>query len=109
MYPKRFAPSVFLLKNDQLRPLSYHVYDGEVVHMGIRSYVPQRGVDTMSASILIRNKEIATKFRDEFLSNWKSTGLLDDKSYARILGQLNVIGDADRRDANQAVEECLRG
>jgi hypothetical protein len=65
-HPSRFAPAAFFLSGTQLRPLSYHVYDAEVVHFTLRSFVPQRGVEALSASFLFRNSSIAERFRAEF-------------------------------------------
>jgi hypothetical protein len=69
-YPERFAFSAFGIPVGQLRPFSYHIYDESIVHIGMRSFSPQRGTPTMSAGIMLRNRQIARKFRDEFLEGW---------------------------------------
>jgi hypothetical protein len=105
--PNRFAPSAFILSGEQLRPLSYHVYDKDIVHLGLRSFVPQRGVETMSASFLFRNLSVADRFRAEFSQNWRRVGALDDDSFARLLQEFPSLSPVEKKDAMTAVEAIL--
>ena len=103
----RFAPSVFLLNDDQLLPLSYHVYDNEIIHMGLRSFIPQRGTETMNAAIMIRNQEIALRLRADFMTNWKKFGPLTDSQYSNIINQLGEIGPEVKKEAIEAVNKLI--
>lgn len=105
--PSCFAPAAFVLPEDQLRPLSYHIYDEDIVHLGLRSFVPQRGVETMSASFLFRNRSIADRFRAEFNSNWRRIGVLDDQALSRLLQELPPLSAADKKEAMTAVHDIL--
>lgn len=103
-YPNRFAPAAFFLPKTQLRPLSYHVYDGEVVHFLLRSFVPQRGVEALSASFLFRNPSIGERFRAEFSQSWQRVGLLDDSSFTRLIEVCRLTA-AEKKDAMSVVDE----
>lgn len=106
-YPKYFAPAVFVLPEDQLRPLSFHIYDQDIVHLGLRSFVPQRGVETMNASFLFRNRIIADRFRAEFNANWQRIGVLDDLSFYRLLQELPPLSASDKKEVMDSVNEIL--
>jgi hypothetical protein len=103
----RFAPAAFFLPSTQLRPLSYHVYDDEIVHFILRSFTPQRGVEAMSSSFLIRNASVAERFRAEFIQNWQRVGPLDDSSFSRLVEGLPSLSAADKSEAMAAVEAIL--
>src|SRR5207253_47390 len=68
----RFSFRAFAIPEGQLRPFSFQVFDDDSVHLGLRSYSPQKGTPTMSSAVMFRNREIAARFKGEFIENWRS-------------------------------------
>lgn len=100
-FPTRFAHKAFVIPAGQLRPFSYHVYDTRFVHIGLRSYSPARGTPTLSAAIMLSNENIARRFTDEFLENYRSVRPLHGSGYAAVLAEL--LGNASDRRLEQRV------
>lgn len=106
-YPKKFYYTAFIIEKGQLRPFSYHIYDDKIVHIGLRTYSPERGTPAMSSAIMIRNKEIALRFKDEFLENWRSTGVIDELKHASIVVKIKGLSDDLKKKAYEIIEKIL--
>jgi hypothetical protein len=106
-FPQRFAFSAFAIPRGQLRPFSYHVYDGNVVHIGLRTYSPQRGTPTLSSAIMLKNKRIASRFEADFIENFRSAGLVDDIKYSRLLKSFGAISPQDRSQTMRTIREMI--
>jgi len=87
-FPSKFAFAAFSIAKGQLRPFSYHIYNRNTVHVGLRSYSTQRGTPTLSSSIMFKNRKIAERFETDFLENFRSVGALNDKAYAQLISKL---------------------
>lgn len=70
-YPAKFVFGFYEIEIDKVKPLSFHIYDEEFVHLVLRSYQPAEDTHTMSSSVLINNTLLARKFTDEFLENFR--------------------------------------
>ena len=105
--PKRFAFAAFPIPKGQLRPFSYHVYDGEIVHIGLRAYSTQRGTPTLSSAIMLKNSKIARRFEGELLENYRSVGQLTDETYAKLIRRFSSVSTADKGQAHKRINELL--
>ncbi|WP_420862600.1 hypothetical protein [Algirhabdus cladophorae] len=102
-----FAFSAFAIPKGQLRPFSYHIYDHETVHIGLRAYSPQKGTPTLSSSIMLKNAKIAERFETEFMEHYRSLGQLSDKKYAELLGEMEGISNSEKNRVLKSVNEIL--
>lgn len=91
LYRDRFAFAAFAIPEGQLRPISFHVYGNQTLHIGLRAYSAHRGTATMSSSITLRNNKIAAKFSSDFIENFRKVGPLDDFRYSRLVASLRVV------------------
>jgi hypothetical protein len=107
-FPKQYAYRAFAIDGGQLRPFSYQVFDREYVHIGLRSYVPQRQTSTLSSAVLIRSKQLAQRFSGEFLESFRSLDPWNFGSYTAILGELTGNSNDIVARAHAAAEEVLR-
>jgi hypothetical protein len=96
---------LFVLRKDSMRPISFHVYDSEIVFLGLRSYSMEYGVTTMSSSVMFKNERIAKIFIDEFEGNWKNIASFDAKTYHKILSNFNEIDPETREKAREIINE----
>ena len=106
-YPSNFAFAAFPIPEGQLRPFSYHIFDDCRVQIGLRSFSPQKGTPTMSSAIMIRNRKISTRFKEEFMENWRRIGQISDEEIGRIVSQIKGLSNELRRSATKAVDELL--
>mgnify|MGYP001209401073 CR=1 FL=1 len=106
-YPNNFAFAAFAIPEGQLRPFSYHVYDDTTVHIGLRSFSPQRGTPTMSSAIMFRNRQIASRFRDEFMENWRRIGAISEKTIGVLTSGLTGLSNEVKKSALESVEKLL--
>lgn len=106
-HPTRFAFAAFLIPAGQLRPFSYQVFDDSAVHVGLRSYSPQKGTPTMSAAIMVRNRDIALRFKEEFVENWRQLGPMNDLHFARLVDQLSGLNVAGKQAALREIDLLL--
>ena len=106
-FSTRFAFSAFAIPEGQLRPFSYQVFDSHTVHLGLRSFSPQRGTPTMSSAILFRNSYVAERFRGEYLENWRRIGVLDDSTFGKLCDKMIGLSNVVRKGALEAVEGVL--
>jgi hypothetical protein len=88
--PDRFAVAAFPLSANQLRPFSYQIFDDSVVHVGLRQYSPHKGTPTMSGAILLRNRQIAARFRYEFTDSYQTFGRMDENRYNHLISTINA-------------------
>jgi hypothetical protein len=108
LYPSRMAFAAFTIPPGQTRPIAYHIYDQNCVHIGLRSFVPHRGVHSMTNSIMVRNSKIARSFTTALLDDWKSVGALDEKGYAEISAAFAGISTQEKQEVLRAVDELAR-
>jgi hypothetical protein len=106
-YPDRMACAAYVLPDGQLRPQTFHIYDTDTVFIGLRTFIPHRGLESMTSSITFRNVKIAQLFKNEFMGNYRKIGLLDDAKMASLLSQLGPVDNNTKRAALAAVEELL--
>lgn len=99
---------LFVLQKESIRPISYHVFNDEVIFLGLRAYSVQRGISTMSSSIMFRNKKIASKFKDEFMESWRLIDNLDSKYYQKLLSTLSEITVESRNISRSLVGEIIQ-
>lgn len=99
---------LFVLPKESIRPISYHVFDNETVFLGLRSYSIQRGISTMSSSIMLRNKEIASRFENEFLESWRGIDTLDSKCYSNLRAKFSNINQKTVGAARDLINELLQ-
>lgn len=99
---------LFILPKESIRPISYHVFDTETVFLGLRSYSVQRGISTMSSSIMLRNKKIALRFENEFAESWREIDTLDSKCYSNFRAKLGNIDQETVNVARDLVNELLQ-
>ena len=104
-YPHAFAFTAFVIPGDQPRPFSFHIYDDELIPMGLRSFSPQRLAPTMNSGIMFRNSRIASRFKEEFLENWRRIGPFDDEKYETFDDQFSCLSNKDKEDVKNAVKE----
>ncbi len=104
-YPKAFAFTAFVIPGDHPRPFSFHIYDDELIHMGLRSFSPQRMAPTMNSAIMFRNRRIASRFKEEFLENWRRIGPFDQKKYEAVDAQFSCLSLRDKEEIRSAVKE----
>lgn len=106
-YPTQFAFAAFPIPQGQLRPFSYHVYDGRDVYVGLRSYSPQRGTATLSAGIVFRTHEVALRFREEIHENFRKVGAFTDEQFASMTTQMVGLGKDLRKTVLADVDAVL--
>lgn len=104
-YPRAFAFTGFVIPGDQPRPFSFHIYDDELIHMGLRSFSPQRGAPTMNSAIMFRNGRIASRFKEEFMENWRRIGPFDPGKYEAFDAQFSCLSHKEKEDIKKAVKE----
>jgi hypothetical protein len=104
LYPGRFAFAAFAIPQGQLRPFAYHIYDGRIVYVGLRSFSPQRGTATLSAGIIFRAQQVAHRFRDELHENFRKVGAMDDSKFAAITSSMPGLTPDLRRNVLLDVE-----
>lgn len=102
-----FAFAAFLIPKGQLRPFSYHVYEGETVHIGLRAYSPQKGTPTLSSAIMLKNRKIAARFEAEFMEHYRSLGQMNDVKYAEIVSSFGDISNSEKTRVLRTVNEVL--
>lgn len=103
----RYAFAAFPIPKGQLRPFSYHVYDDRDVFLGLRSYSPQRGTATLSAGMIFRTQQVASRFREELHENYRKVGPIDDQKFAKLTGGMKGLSADQRRDINIDIETLL--
>ena len=108
MYSDRFAFSAFTIPGGQLRPFSYQIFDDSTVHIGLRSYSPHKGTHIMSAAVMLRNKEIVARFKNEFLENWRQIGTLNDADWGNIYSSLKGLTPDIKKNSLRIVDEMLK-
>jgi len=108
-FAPRFSFSAFPIPAGQLRPFSYQIFDRNTVHLGLRSYSPQRGTTTMSSAILFRNSYVAERFHGEFLENYRRIGNLDDSAFGALSRQLSGLTNTIKKTALEDIERLLEG
>jgi len=106
-YPNSFAFAAFTIPEGQLRPFSYHIYDETTVHIGLRSFSPQRGTPTMSSAIMFRNRQIAQRFRDEFMENWRRIGAISERTMGAFTSSIQGLSNEVKKAALESVEKLL--
>lgn len=106
-FPQRFVFAAFSIPEGQLRPFSFQIFDQTTVHLGLRSYSPQTGTPTMSSAIMLRNRNIAERFHNEFLENFRKIGLLDDLAYGHIVSALSGLTPQIKREAIKQVRTLM--
>jgi hypothetical protein len=104
-YPRTFAVAAFVIPENQPRPFSCHIYDEKAVHIGLRSFSPQRGSPTMNSAIIVRSPRIAARFKDEFLENWRRIGPLDESKYEHLKDQFTCLAPGEKEKIKSAVDE----
>lgn len=70
-YPKRFSYSAYILPDDAVRPIAYHLYDDTAI-LFLRRYNELRDVVSMAGSILIRNARLSHQLREHFVEGVKT-------------------------------------
>lgn len=106
-YPRQFATAFFPLPQGQMRPFSYHIFNKECVHIGLRSFSPTKGTPTMSSAIIFKNNRIAKRFYEEFIENWRRIGPSTDEQYSRLISNIKGLNDFLRKKAIEMVEEII--
>ena len=109
LYPSRMAFAAFTIPPGQARPMAYHVYDQNCVHIGLRSFVPHRGIHSMTNSIMVRNPKIARSFTTTLLEDWKLVGPLDEKRYAEISSAFEGMSTREKQELLRAVDHFCAG
>lgn len=104
-FPRAFAFTAFVIPEDQPRPFSFHIYDDEIIHIGLRSFSPQRGAPTMNSAIMFRNGRISSLFKEEFLENWRRIGPLNREMHKNLLSQFACLSDKEKNVIQSAVKE----
>lgn len=107
VYPDRFAFSAFSIPEGQLRPFSYQIFDDSTVHIGLRSFSTHRGTPTMSSAIMFRNKKIASRFKEEFLENWRRIGALNELEWGEIYSKIQGLTKDIKKNSLLLIEELL--
>lgn len=108
-YPSRYVFAAYAIPKGQLRPFSYHIYDSRIVHIGLRSFSPQKGTPTMKTAIMFRNSLIATRFKEEFLENWRRVGSLTEDKYKNLLASLKGLTPVMMKEASDVIDEIMKG
>ncbi|MBN2466841.1 MAG: hypothetical protein JXD19_01710 [Deltaproteobacteria bacterium] len=107
MFSDRYAFACLIVPEGQLIPFSYHIYDETTVHIGLRSFSPQRGTPSMSSAIVFRNSRIASHFKEEFLEKWRQVGPLSPDAFTDIFQKLKDITPEIKKSALDAVDEMF--
>jgi len=107
-YHPNYSFRAFVIPQGQLRPFSFQVFDEDTVHLGLRAYSPQKGTPTMSAAIMFRNRQIASRFRGEFIENWRALDGFGDASYAAIQQRLQGLSSGAKKAALADVDALLK-
>jgi hypothetical protein len=79
-HPKHFAYSAFMLPDDAVRPIAFHLYD-EVVMLFLRRYNEMRDTVSMAGSILVRNAQLAQRLREHFVEGVKTAGRFNQAEF----------------------------
>ncbi|MGH7147877.1 MAG: hypothetical protein ACREIJ_08270 [Nitrospiraceae bacterium] len=106
-YSDRFAFSAFAIPEGQLRPFSFQIFDQTTVHLGLRSYSIQLGTPTMSAAIMIRNRNIAERLYGEYVENYRKIGAISEKTLGELVSGLQSLTTTTKRECMTRVEELL--
>jgi hypothetical protein len=109
LYPSRMALAAFTIPPGQARPTAYHVYDQNYVHIGLRSFVPHRGIHSMTSSIMVRNQKIARSFTTALLEDWKLVGPLDEKRYAELSTAFAGMSTQEKQELLREVDHFCTG
>lgn len=104
----QYVYRAFAIDGNQLRPFSYQVFDREYVHIGLRSYVPQRQTSTLSSAVLIRSKQLAQRFSGEFLESFRSLDPWNYASYSGLFGELTANDNNSVGRAQEAAARVLK-
>jgi hypothetical protein len=104
LYRHRFAFAAFTIPEGQLRPMSFHVYGQQILHIGLRAYSAHQGTATMSSSITLRNAKIAARFSSDFIENFRKIGPLDDFRYSRLLESFPGLDASSRARIMRTVD-----
>lgn len=107
-FPHGFAFKAFVIQADQPRPFSFHIYDDEIIHIGLRSFSPQREAPTMNSAIMFRNSRIASRFREEFMENWRRLGSFDPAKYEEFYEQFSCLSSDEKEEIRDAVKELQK-
>jgi hypothetical protein len=105
--PGQFVFAAFPIPQGQLRPFAYHIYDKAIVFVGLRSFSPHRGTATLSAGIVFRAQQVAQRFREELLENFRKIGALDDSKFAALTSAMIGLTPELRRSVLSDVDNLL--
>jgi len=106
-FPAGFAFAAFTVPQEQVRPISYHVYDSKLLHIGLRSFIPQRDTHAMTAGLMLRNTRVAQRFQSEFTDDWKAIGSMTEQSFGKLSGELGSIGKEEKRQIAEAIDTLI--
>ncbi|HSY47382.1 MAG TPA: hypothetical protein VLC46_01085 [Thermoanaerobaculia bacterium] len=106
-YDTRYSFRAFPIPQGALRPFSFQIFDDDTVHLGLRAYSSLKGTPTMSSAILLRNREIAGRFKGEFIENWRTLDSLAYDMFAVMQKNLHGLSAASRKAALADVDALL--
>lgn len=107
-YDNKYAFRAFAIPQGQLRPFSFQIFDDDTVHLGLRAYSPQKGTPTMSSAVMFKNRQIATRFKGEFIENWRALEAFDDDGFASLQKLLQGLTPSVKKAAMKDVDELLK-
>lgn len=98
-FGEHFVYSAYLLPEDAIRPIAYHIYD-DVAMLFLRRYQESNNMVSMGSSIVIKNSELATQLRDHFKEGFKLTAPFGESEFSsfedefRFTREVKKSGDA---------------
>lgn len=107
-FSDRFTFTAYVVPDGVLIPYSYQIYDDKIIHLGLRSYVPERNVATMNASIIFKNQKVALRYKDEFIESYRKLGTFTDERFAELVKSFSDLDKKTKKDCIDLVDDLLK-
>ncbi|SEU27832.1 hypothetical protein [Paenibacillus sp. NFR01] len=104
-YPQFFTIAAYEISGISAKPISFHIYDKSLTHIGLREYSLHKNQSIMSASILLKNEKIADRFYSEFQENFRSISVNNCDDMLENLKK--SITEKDLSEAEYAFDKLL--
>jgi hypothetical protein len=104
-HSQRFSYAAYLLPPKAIKPVAYHVYDDVTVIM-LRSFDEFTQTLSVSGSIVVKGREVSSRFRGDFSESFRTIGRFDQTKFEELMKTLKERG-ADLALASKVVAETI--
>jgi hypothetical protein len=87
-HPNTFSYSAYILQDNAVRPIAYHLYDDTAI-LFLRRYNEARDIVSMGGSILIRNERLSQQLREHFVEGVKTIKRFKPAQFSALERQLS--------------------